>query len=384
MLGHLLLLVASTAAPLRTAIRRSSTPIVSPTRNNPWCGYIATIHLGTPPQPFEVLMDTGSANLFVGSKIAQLGCKNCMLPLFKPDASSTYNKTGRLTMVDWCEGELATDQLALSPSATVEGQTFGACTTSGVLAPPSGFPTNGDAWYNGIFGLGMRPLETQAAQIVPALTMMKAQGLIERELFSIYLDHDDEHTGEVQWGFVDTEKYVGNLTWHALQPEGEDAQPPSQRGEYVWYKVNTDSMKIGDTVVDSGGQIMTDTGAMGIYPPNNKILDAINKATGPVAPDCSNRHSLPDFVITIDEVEYTIPSSIWVITGVPFSADSDAPAPANATCSSAFSEGGSDFWMMGDPFFRENYAVLDVENKRYGMATNVNNVAPNRTTARWL
>jgi hypothetical protein len=124
------------------------------------------------------------------------------------------------------------------------------------------------------------------------------------------------------------------------------------------------------------------TGAMGIYPPSTKILKQIERMIGPVAPDCSNRDSLPDFVMIIDGVEYTIPSSIYVITSFPFSAASayervqGRAAHQNVTCTSAFGEGGTDFWLLGDPFFRAIYAVLDVEQKRYGMARNVNMAAP--------
>jgi cathepsin D len=259
---HILAQPRPTAAAVVGQQRQQQPPpssVVNHLRNNPWCGYIATVSLGTPPQPFQVLMDTGSANLFVGA----VGCKGCMEPLYKPAASSSYNRTGELAMVDWCEGALATDRLALSSTAAIQAVSFGACSKSSVLAPPSepGVKPNGDAWYNGIFGLGMRALETQSAQIVPPLAVMKQQGLIPKELFSVYLDHKDEHAGEIHWGFIDESKFIGNLTWHPLQPEGEDAQPPSTRGAYVWYKVRTDSIQLGGSVLDTGGQIMTDTGA---------------------------------------------------------------------------------------------------------------------------
>ena len=41
-------------------------------------------------------------------------------------------------------------------------------------------------------------------------------------------------------------------------------------------------------------------------------------------------------------------------------------------CSSAFQKGGNKFWLMGDAWFRAVYALFDVENHLYGMATNVN------------
>jgi hypothetical protein len=35
----------------------------------------------------------------------------------------------------------------------------------------------------------------------------------------VYLDHTDEHEGEVQWGFADALLYKGNLTWYPMVPE---------------------------------------------------------------------------------------------------------------------------------------------------------------------
>ena len=52
--------------------------------------YLATIYLGTPPQPATVQIDSGSANLAVNC----VGCPNCLNhanPPFDPSLSSTYS-----------------------------------------------------------------------------------------------------------------------------------------------------------------------------------------------------------------------------------------------------------------------------------------------------
>ena len=53
------------------------------------------------------------------------------------------------------------------------------------------------------------------------------------------------------------------MSWHPMAVEGEDAQPPSHRGQHVYYKVDVDSISLGGTVIQSNAQIMTDTGAIG-------------------------------------------------------------------------------------------------------------------------
>ena len=53
------------------------------------------------------------------------------------------------------------------------------------------------------------------------------------------------------------------MSWHPMAVEGEDAQPPSHRGQHVYYKVDVSSISLGETVIQSNAQIMTDTGAVG-------------------------------------------------------------------------------------------------------------------------
>jgi Eukaryotic aspartyl protease len=52
------------------------TPSITPTAANSLgldiqandVGYVATVYMGTPPRPFNVVMDTGSADLWVGAE----------------------------------------------------------------------------------------------------------------------------------------------------------------------------------------------------------------------------------------------------------------------------------------------------------------------------
>ena len=124
-----------------------------------------------------------------------------------------------------------------------------------------------------------------------------------------------------------------------------------------------DFVELGGLPIDNATVILTDTGAVGIYPPGPAALAKINRKIGAIKADCSNRDQLPDLTLTIDGTLYTIPSSIYVLR---------QKSGKKYTCFSAFMENGDDFWLMGDPFFRAVYAVFDVANMRYGMAPNIN------------
>ena len=62
---------------------------------------------------------------------------------------------------------------------------------------------------------------------------------------------------------------------------------------------------------------------------------------------------------------YTIPSRLYVLD-----AASVPGGGSSGECASAFQEGGDDFWLVGDPWFRAVYSAMNVEEHLYGMAAN--------------
>ena len=104
--------------------------------------------------------------------------------------------------------------------------------------------------------------------------------------------------------------------------------------------------------------ILTDTGSVGIYPPSAEILAAINKQIGTVASDCSNRDKLPPLTMTIDGVDFTIPSTVYVLqqrSGMKYKCSSAFMAQPEPLRSQASADA---FWLMGDPFFRATSHTL--------------------------
>jgi hypothetical protein len=92
--------------------------------------YVGTVGIGTPPQPFSVIFDTGSSNLWVPSVACnQPGC--ITHARFDSHLSSSYSTNGSLFGIRYGTGEVtgrvAQESVTLGP-LTVTGQLFGEVT----------------------------------------------------------------------------------------------------------------------------------------------------------------------------------------------------------------------------------------------------------------
>lgn len=94
--------------------------------------YYGSIELGTPPQSFNVIFDTGSSDLWVmGAKCGSTACNNHRK--FDPSMSSTYKGSTTPFSIIYGTGQvhgfMAQDRMAIA-GLTVENQGFGETLTA--------------------------------------------------------------------------------------------------------------------------------------------------------------------------------------------------------------------------------------------------------------
>ena len=195
---------------------------------NDWLGpggYFITIEVGTPPQSFEVLVDTGSSDLFVPSVDAancQLG--NCPGGQFTASDSSTYSLTAGAPAVfnisyadtSLVVGTYGSDTVRVA-SSDLEGFTFGL--SDDIQVSPSALNAQGEAIgaQYGIMGINFVSGETAASQGLnftnPTVPLaLKQQGYIQSQSYSLYLDDIESDNGQIIFGGIDTAKFRGELT----------------------------------------------------------------------------------------------------------------------------------------------------------------------------
>ncbi|CAG2119877.1 unnamed protein product, partial [Medioppia subpectinata] len=152
-------------------------------RNYMNADYYGLIGLGTPPQPFRILFDTGSSDLWVPSP----KCTSCACIVHRKyysSKSSTYIKNGTAFAIKYgtgsAKGFLSTDTLTIG-TGKVHNQTFAQITSD-----PGPSDVLGD--YDGIMGMAYQKLSVDNT-ITPFQNMI-AQGVVSAPVFSFYLNRD--------------------------------------------------------------------------------------------------------------------------------------------------------------------------------------------------
>ncbi|CAE6462297.1 unnamed protein product [Rhizoctonia solani] len=168
-------------------------------------GYLATLQLGTPPRDFRLLMDSGSADMWVGGETCQSqaggGCGNHAFLGAK--SSTSFKSAGRIFQVTYGTGQVAgdviTDDVVIA-GLKLPAHTFGAATVESVE-----FSSN-DTPFDGLVGLAKSTLSNQKVDTPPE-SLAKA-GLIQSAITSYKIPRlaDGKNDGEITFGGIDETK----------------------------------------------------------------------------------------------------------------------------------------------------------------------------------
>ena len=300
----------------------------------------AEISIGTPSQPFKVILDTGSSNLWVPSE--QCGSIACYLhQKYDSSASSTYKANGTAFEIRYGSGSLSgfvSQDVMNIGDLVIEGQDFAEATSEPGLAFAFGR-------FDGILGMGFDRIAVNG--IMPPFYQMVKQKLIDEPVFAFYLSDDDgDDSSEVVFGGMDKAHFTGAMTTIPLRRK-------------AYWEVDLDAISFGEETAEMENTgVILDTGTSLIALPTtlaellNKEIGAKKSFNGQYTVDCSKRSSLPDITFTLAGHEFALSSEDYILE-------------VSGSCISTFM--GMDFpapvgplAILGDAFLRRWYSVYDL------------------------
>ncbi|KAG1734138.1 acid protease [Suillus lakei] len=171
-------------------------------------GYIATILIGTPPQNFNILMDSGSADFWVGSETCQSQQGTCGNHTFLGSkSSSSFVQSNQNFNVTYGSGAVAgvlcQDNVNMA-GLQLNNHTFGVANQETVQFSADTVP------FDGLMGLAQSTLSNE--KVPTPVESLASQGLISSAISSFKISRlaDQLNDGQVTFGGLDATKFVAN------------------------------------------------------------------------------------------------------------------------------------------------------------------------------
>jgi len=317
--------------------------------------YYGPVSIGTPPQKFNVVFDTGSSNLWVPSKscsLLNIACKTHSK--YDSSQSSTFVKNGTTFAIRYGSGSLtgftSQDTVTLGDVA-VKDVLF----AEAVKEPGVSFVA---AKFDGILGFGFPEIAVNGMN--PFFQAALASGAIKEAKFAFSLSKDASAAsgGELTLGGVDKSKYTGDFTYTPITTKG-------------YWQFACDKVTVDGQDFASGIKAIADTGTSLLAIPTEQVTTLVTKipglkknVAGEYMADCSKIPSMPtisfkiggkvfdlegkDYILQISQSGIT--ECLLGIMGI------DIPPPHGP------------LWILGDVFLRKYYTVFDYGGSRIGFA----------------
>ncbi|XP_067437547.1 gastricsin-like [Thunnus thynnus] len=313
--------------------------------------YYGAISIGTPPQSFLVLFDTGSANLWVDSVYCNTKACNTHKK-FNPQQSSTFTAKDQSFYLRYGTGSLygifGYDTVTIA-NIVIPKQEIGLSTKelteNFVLAK-----------FDGILGLSYRALS--AGGETPVMDNMIADNLLDENIFAFYLSREGKEGSVVSFGTVDTSLYRGYIYWTPVTTEN--------------WQIAVEGFQINGRETgwcSQGCQAIVDTGTALLAAPARfisgimQVIGAKENQYGMFVVDCSQVNNLPVLYFVISGVPLPLPPSAYIIHQL-----LDGKPSCSVGIFPTFLPSNEPLWIFGDVFLREYYSIYDRTNNRVGFA----------------
>jgi len=306
--------------------------------------YVGTVEVGSPPQRFDVIFDTGSSNLWITS--AACNSEACRLHRrFDSVKSDTYKPmdvdmdvqfgTGKV------RGSLAQDTVALGP-VRVADQTFGLIGEE-----------DGDVFLSGKFDgiLGLSFPELSSSGYTPIFDNIMKQQLLQSNSFSFYYGASGKSdSSSIILGAPNTEFCASPFRWVEISRE-------------MYWEVRMDDILLNGKPQglcgDHGCRAVVDTGTSLLTGPSESIRSLLETIS---VPDSCDPSSLPTLTYLLSDAhgqyKLDLEPSYYIVKS-----DDDDDSSSPKYCKPGFMAldvpaPRGPLWILGDVFMRKWYTVF--------------------------
>ncbi|KAH8991661.1 acid protease [Lactarius akahatsu] len=326
--------------------------------------YYGSIAIGTPPVAYNVILDTGSADLWVADSSCSANCQG--IQTFDPSTSSTYTNLTEPFSIQYgsgsASGTLATDVVQMA-GFQVAKQVLATCDdfSDGLL----------DAPVSGLMGLGWQSLSSSGS--IPFWQSLFEGNALDEPLMAFYLTRfvngtnvaDQEPGGVFTLGATNTSLYTGQIDYQTVDTTAYWTLTLTN------LTVNSNSVTL-PSGSGSSSLAAIDTGTTLVGGPAAQISALYAQIPGS-APGTGNY-----------EGYYTYPCSTTVNVALSFGGQSWSISPSDfeltqlsdSLClggffelSSSQSSSSSVSWIVGDTFLKNVYSVFRANPASVGFAT---------------
>ncbi|KAA8590908.1 hypothetical protein FQN60_001851 [Etheostoma spectabile] len=313
--------------------------------------YFGEISIGSPAQMFNVVFDTGSANLYDASK------------------SRTYVENGTGFSIQYASGNVRgflSEDVVVTTHPTIDlplsmqvggipvVQVFAEATS--LSAMPFIF-----AKFDGVLGMGYPNVAIDG--ITPVFDRIMSQHVLKEQVFSVYYSRDPKHSpgGELVLGGTDPNYYTGNFNYMDTREMGK-------------WEVTMKGVSVGMEMMfcAEGCTAVIDTGSSYITGPASSV-STLMQAIGAQLDEsgykvnCDTVKLLPSVTFHLGGQEYSLTQEDYILWQSHIKGDVctvtfrglDVPPPTGP------------IWILGANFIARYYTEFDRRNNRIGFATAV-------------
>ncbi|KAG1747106.1 acid protease [Suillus paluster] len=318
-------------------------------------GYIATIQIGTPPKNFNILMDSGSADFWVGSETCQSqqggGCGNHTF--LGSQSSTSFVQSSQNFSVTYGSGAVAgvicQDNVNIA-GLQLNNHTFGVANEETVQFSAD------TVSFDGLMGLAQSTLSNQ--KVPTPVESLTSQGLISSAIASFKISRlaDQLNDGQVTFGGLDSTKFIASSL----------VTIPNVNQQGFWEGAMDAITVNGQSSGLTGRTAILDTGTTLIIAPQadtQAIMTMLGgkcdtqQCTVPCTTNASVALSFGNASFTIDPRDMAL-----------LPVDLNAPTGDCTAGIQAGTIGTNTEWLVGDVFLKNAYFSADTQKNQISLA----------------